>query len=67
MKTTTTQGIPPEVRIALKVVLRHVEPGWDNCVAVVRHWLDNTKPVGRFSTKRWQRILRQQKGKISNG
>ena len=31
---------PLEVRLSLLVLLRHVEPGWDNCVTVVRAWLD---------------------------
>lgn len=31
--------LPPEVRLALMVILNHVEPGWDNCVATVRGWL----------------------------
>ena len=33
--------IPPEVKLALRVLLNHVEPGWDNCKAVVQLWLDS--------------------------
>ena len=32
--------IPPEVKLALRVLLNHVEPGWDNCKTVVQLWLD---------------------------
>lgn len=32
--------VPPAVRMALRVLLNHVEPGWENCAAVVRFWLD---------------------------
>jgi len=31
--------IPAVVRLALMTVLNHVEPGWENCVAVVKDWL----------------------------
>lgn len=31
---------PPRVRAALLVLLGHVEPGWENCKAVVQLWLD---------------------------
>ncbi len=30
------------VRLALKVLLNHVEPGWENCRAVVQKWLDGS-------------------------
>ena len=32
--------VPPEVKLALRVLLHHVEPGWDNCKTVVQLWLD---------------------------
>ena len=32
--------LPPAVRLALTVLLNHVEPGWDNCRAVVRAWME---------------------------
>ena len=32
--------IPPEVKLALRVLLNHVEPGWDNCKTAVQLWLD---------------------------
>ena len=32
--------IPPVVRIALAVLLNHIEPGLDNCKAVIKEWLD---------------------------
>ena len=32
--------IPVEVRLALLVVLNHVEPGWENCVTLVKLWLE---------------------------
>ncbi len=31
--------MPMEVRLGLRVLLNHVEPGWDNCKTVVEHWL----------------------------
>ena len=33
--------VPPEVKLALRVLLHHVEPGWDNCKTVVQLWLDS--------------------------
>jgi len=33
-------NIPPAVRIALLVLLNHIEPGWENCTLLVRGWLD---------------------------
>ena len=33
--------VPPEVKLALRVLLNHVEPGWDNCKTVVQLWLDS--------------------------
>lgn len=35
---------PPAVRVALLVLLNHVEPGWDNCRTVVQAWLDGELP-----------------------
>lgn len=32
-------GVPIEVRVALLILLNHVEPGWENCNAVVKRWL----------------------------
>jgi hypothetical protein len=32
--------ISGEVRLALKILLNHVQPGWDNCRAVVQAWLE---------------------------
>jgi|GEM_PF-5359228 len=34
------RDIPPAVKIALKVLMNHVEPGWDNCKTVIQIWLD---------------------------
>lgn len=34
------QPPPPAVRMALAILLNHVQPGYDNCKAVVRLWLD---------------------------
>ena len=31
---------PPAVRMAIAVLLNHVEPGWDNFVTLVRAWLE---------------------------
>ena len=31
---------PPAVLMAIRVLLNHVEPGWDNCKTVVSVWLD---------------------------
>jgi hypothetical protein len=36
---------PPVVRMALLVLLNHVEPGFDNCKATVQLWLD-AQPAG---------------------
>lgn len=32
--------VPYPVIMALKVLLNHVEPGWDNCRTVIQLWLD---------------------------
>lgn len=32
--------MPPAVNIALLVLLNHIEPGFENCAAVVKLWLD---------------------------
>lgn len=41
---TTVQAmkpqLPPVVRLSLMVLLDHIEPGWQNCTAVVRAWLN---------------------------
>lgn len=39
-----TCAMPPEVRLALRIVLNHVEPGWAHCVAIVRRWYDTSGP-----------------------
>ncbi len=39
----TSNAIPPAVRVALLVVLNHVEPGWENCVEVIRLWLEGAR------------------------
>ncbi len=39
----TGNAIPPAVRVALLVVLNHVEPGWENCVTVLRLWLEGAR------------------------
>lgn len=36
----TEPSIPPAVKLAIRVLLRHVEPGWENCKIVVEAWLD---------------------------
>lgn len=33
------ESCPPVIRMALAVLLNHIEPGWENCSAVVRLWL----------------------------
>jgi hypothetical protein len=38
-------GIPTFVRLALRVLLNHVEPGWENCKATVQAWLDDEAPA----------------------
>jgi hypothetical protein len=40
-------GCPYEVRVALRVLLNHVEPGWDNCKALVEAWLDGKLDDGK--------------------
>ncbi len=32
--------MPHEVRLALRVILNHIEPGWENCQKLVAIWLD---------------------------
>ncbi len=32
--------MPLEVRLALRVILNHIEPGWENCQTLVARWLD---------------------------
>jgi hypothetical protein len=34
--------LPPPVRLALMVLLNHVEPGWENATALVREWFRQT-------------------------
>lgn len=41
LRAVAEAGAPPAVKIALKLLLNHVEPGWDNAVAVVQIWLNN--------------------------
>jgi hypothetical protein len=36
-------GPPLQVRLALSILLNHVEPGWENCIAVVNAWLRETE------------------------
>ena len=44
-KETASPGwVAPEVRLALKVLLNHVEPGWENCKTVVEAWLEAAAP-----------------------
>lgn len=38
---TNESTVPLIVRVAVRVLLRHVEPGWDNCREFVRIWLDH--------------------------
>ncbi len=40
-----TETIPPAIRVALLVILNHVEPGWENCVGLVSQWLDASNPT----------------------
>lgn len=35
---------PPAIKIALRVLLNHVEPGWENCVTVLAAWLGSLSP-----------------------
>jgi hypothetical protein len=37
--STTVVSVPTPVRLALRVLLNHVEPGWDNSKTIVRDWL----------------------------
>lgn len=48
----TSVSIPPQVRLALLVLLNHVEPGWENCVSVVKAWLEGEtdEPSGTYTT-----------------
>ncbi len=40
-----TDTIPPAIRVALLVILNHVEPGWEDCVGLVNQWLDASNPT----------------------
>ena len=31
--------VPAVIRLALKILLNHVEPGWDNTKTIVKLWL----------------------------
>lgn len=42
VQDTKRLEIPLEVRMALRIILNHVEPSWDNCKTVVSQWLDAT-------------------------
>jgi hypothetical protein len=39
------EHVPPVVRTTLMVLLNHVEPGWDNCKALLQLWLDGKLEV----------------------
>lgn len=41
---------PPMVRTAIAILLRHVEPGWDNCTTLVQAWLDGKLDTSRSAT-----------------
>jgi hypothetical protein len=40
LPTQPEEGIPRVVKIAIRVLINHTEPGWENCTALVREWLD---------------------------
>ena len=39
-------AVPPSVRLSLMTLLNHVEPGWDNCKALVEMWLRESERNG---------------------
>jgi hypothetical protein len=44
-------SIHPAVRVALRVVLNHVEPGHENCTALLTAWLDGRLEPQNGNTK----------------
>lgn len=32
--------VPPEVKLAIRVAINHLEPGWENTKAIIQAWLD---------------------------
>ena len=40
--STIKRSIPIPVRLALMVILNHVEPGFENSTAVISHWLSTS-------------------------
>jgi hypothetical protein len=39
-----TVEFPGEVHLALLILMRHVQPGWESSTAVVREWLEQLEP-----------------------
>lgn len=39
--------VPDEVRLAFRVLLNHVEPGWNNCKVVASGWLESLSAAER--------------------
>jgi hypothetical protein len=40
MEVSMMPDIPPAVRLALQVLLNHIESGWENCRTLVSLWLE---------------------------
>lgn len=38
-------AMPDVVRLAIKIVLNHIEPDWNNCTTLVKAWLESTAPA----------------------
>ena len=35
-----TGTVPIEVRLALRILVNHAQPGWSNTVAILQRWID---------------------------
>ena len=41
--SSRTVSMPAEVRLAIKVLLNHIQPGWENCASIVAQWVIDTE------------------------
>lgn len=39
--SATLESVPSPVKMALKILLNHIEPGWENSAAFVKAWLED--------------------------
>lgn len=52
----------PVVRTALRVLLNHIEPGFENCKTLVELWLNGALPVSSASQTATESLRKQKNG-----